>query len=97
MTGRQAEVIDGIGIAEAHRPWRLGSVVMRELWGKVRRPTVVLRGSEPDMLPLSTSLEMTGRGPRAELVEFAGVSHLPALPTGEQVAPIATFLERSPA
>ena len=95
VTGRQAEVINDIGIAEAYRPRRLGSVVMSELWDKVRCPTLVLRGADPDMPPLSTAREMTGRGPRAELVEFAGVGHLPALLTREQVAPIAKFLERS--
>ena len=97
VTGRQAEVIDDIGIAEAYGPWRLGSLVMRELWGKVRCPTLVPRGAEPGMLPLSTAREMNGRGPKAELVEFAGVGHLPAVLTREQVAPIATFLERSQA
>ena len=66
VTGRQAEVINDIGIAEAYRPWRLGSVVMWELWDKVRCPTLVLRGADSDMLPLSTAREMTGRGPRAD-------------------------------
>jgi pimeloyl-ACP methyl ester carboxylesterase len=84
-------------IAEAYRPWRLGSVVMWELWDKVRCPTLVLRGALSDMLPLSTAREMSRRGPKAELVEFPDVGHLPPLMSQEQVAPIATFLERSPA
>jgi pimeloyl-ACP methyl ester carboxylesterase len=93
-TSRQAEVTNDMGIAEAYRPRRLGSVVMWEFWDKVRCPTLVLRGANSDMLPLSTGREMTGRGPRAE-VEFADVGHLPALLTREQIVPIAAFLERS--
>jgi pimeloyl-ACP methyl ester carboxylesterase len=80
-------------IAEAYRPWRLGSVVMWELWDKVRCPTLVLRGAVSDMLPLSTAREMTRRGPRAELVEFAGVGHLPALMAADQIEPVVGFLE----
>jgi pimeloyl-ACP methyl ester carboxylesterase len=79
-------------IAEAYRPWRLGSIMMWELWDKVRCPTLVLRGAASDMLPLSTAWEMSRRGPKAELVEFADVGHLPALLTREQIEPIAAFL-----
>ena len=61
--GRQAEVINDIGIAEAYRPWRLGSVVMWELWDKVRCPVLLLRGAESDLLPVSTAKEMISRGP----------------------------------
>ena len=49
--GRQAEVINDIGIAEAYRPWRLGSVVMWELWDKVRCPVLLLRGANPTCFP----------------------------------------------
>jgi pimeloyl-ACP methyl ester carboxylesterase len=38
------------GIAEAYRPWRLGSIVMWELWDRVRCPTLLLRGALSDML-----------------------------------------------
>jgi hypothetical protein len=48
------------------------------------------------MLPAYTAQEMTRRGPKAELIEFAGIGHLPALLTREQIVPIADFLERAP-
>jgi pimeloyl-ACP methyl ester carboxylesterase len=64
-------VINDIGIAEACRPRRLGSIVMWELWDKVRCPTLVLCGADSDMLPLSTAREMTHRGPKAELGRVA--------------------------
>ena len=80
------------GIAEAYRPWRLGSIAMWDLWDKVRCPTLLLRGAESDLLPADTAREMTRRGPRAELIEFAGIGHLPALMTQDQIEPISGFL-----
>lgn len=80
------------GIAEAYRPWRLGSVVMWELWDKVRCPTLILRGALSDMLPGSTAEEMTRRGPNARLVEFEDVGHLPPLMTEDQIEPVLRFL-----
>jgi pimeloyl-ACP methyl ester carboxylesterase len=85
-------VINDIGIAKACRPWRLGSVVMWELWDEVRCPVLLLRGAESDLLPVSTAKEMTSRGPGAELIEFDGLGHLPALMTEDQIQPIAGFL-----
>ena len=82
-------------IAEAYRPWRLGSILMWDLWDKVACPTLVLRGSVSDMLPASAAAEMTRRGPRAELVEFPAIGHLPALLDAGQIAPIVEFLDRA--
>jgi len=79
-------------IAETYRPWRLGSLVMWELWDPIRCPTLVLRGADSDMLPSSTAREMTRRGPTAELVEFDGIGHLPALMTADQIEPVIGFL-----
>jgi pimeloyl-ACP methyl ester carboxylesterase len=83
------------GIAEAYRPWRLGSIVMWDLWDKVRCPTLLLRGAESDLLPFATAREMTQRGPRAALIEFAGIGHLPALMTQDQIEPISGFLGKA--
>jgi pimeloyl-ACP methyl ester carboxylesterase len=80
------------GIAEAYRPWRVGSVLMWEMWDKVRCPTLVLRGADSDLLPADTAQEMTRRGPAAELIEFDGIGHLPALMTPDQIEPILDFL-----
>ena len=79
------------GIAEAYRPWRLGSILMWDLWDKVRCPVLLLRGAESDLLSASTAREMTRRGPGAELIEFAGIGHLPALMTEDQIEPISGF------
>lgn len=79
-------------IAEAYRPWRLGSIAMWYLWDEVRCPVLLLRGADSDLLPDYTAREMTRRGPRAELIEFEGIGHLPALMTQDQIQPVLNFL-----
>ena len=50
---------------------------MWEMWDRVRCPILLLRGADFDLLPTYTAQEMTRRGPGAELIEFAGIGHLP--------------------
>ena len=38
---------------------------------------------------------MGRRGAKAELIEFAGVGHLPALMTHDQIDPIMGFLDKA--
>lgn len=66
-----------------------------ELWpvfDAVRCPTLVLRGAESDLLTRDTAMAMTQRGPKAKLVEFAGVGHAPTLIHGDQIAAVRDFL-----
>ena len=53
---------------------------------------MVLRGAQSDILRPAVAAAMTERGPRARLVEFAGVGHNPALMAAEQIAAIEEFL-----
>ena len=55
-------------------------------------PTLLLRGADSDLLLKDTALAMTQRGPRAQLVEFAGVGHAPMLMSADQIAAVSTFL-----
>jgi pimeloyl-ACP methyl ester carboxylesterase len=50
------------------------------------------RGGDSDVLPRDVAREMLGRGPKAQLVEFRGVGHAPALMDEEQIAAIERFL-----
>jgi len=61
-------------------------------WDAIRCPTLVLRGAESDLLTRETADEMMRRGPRARLVEFAGVGHAPTLMHEDQIAPVREFL-----
>ena len=66
-----------------------------ELWNvydAIRCPTLVLRGALSDLLQKKTVQEMTRRGPKAKLVEFAGIGHAPTLLNPDQIKPIRDFL-----
>lgn len=55
-------------------------------------PTLLLRGGQSDLLSAQTAKAMTERGPRARLVEFAGVGHAPTLLHDDQIAAVRQFL-----
>jgi pimeloyl-ACP methyl ester carboxylesterase len=66
-----------------------------ELWkayDAIRCPTLVLRGERSDLLTRETASKMTERGPRAKVVEIAGVGHAPTLLHGDQIAIVREFL-----
>ena len=54
--------------------------------------TLLLRGAQSDLLTPETARAMQQRGPRAQLVEVAGVGHAPTLVTQEQIRPVSAFL-----
>ncbi|MDQ6620918.1 MAG: alpha/beta hydrolase [Pseudomonadota bacterium] len=64
------------------------------VWDAITCPTLLLRGSESDLLSEATAQAMTTRGPKAELVQFAKVGHAPALMSVDQIDPVAAFLGR---
>lgn len=70
-------------------------VVLWQMWDAVRCPTLVLRGSQSDLLLRDTALEMTRRGPRAQLREIDGVGHAPALMNAEQIGMVRDFLRQN--
>lgn len=55
-------------------------------------PVLLLRGSESDVLLRATAEEMCRRGPRARLVEFPGVGHVPPLMAEDQIAVVRNWL-----
>jgi len=61
-------------------------------WDAVRAPTLILRGADSAVLPRDVAREMLGRGPKAQLVEFAGVGHAPALMSEDQIAAVERFV-----
>ena len=62
------------------------------LWDAIACPTLVLRGAQSDLLASATAQEMSRRGPRARVIEFAGVGHAPMLLARDQVDPVVEFL-----
>ncbi len=79
-----------IGAAFAER--EPADVDMWGLWDKITCPVLVLRGAESDVLLAETAAEMQTRGPGAELREFAGIGHAPALMADDQIAAIRDWL-----
>jgi pimeloyl-ACP methyl ester carboxylesterase len=80
----------GIGI-----PFSTGPLEDVDLWpayDAIRCPTLLLRGAQSDLLLPATAAEMTRRGPRPELVEFAGVGHAPMLMADDQIDAVRRFL-----
>ncbi len=79
-------------IAEPMRAVEIADVDLWPLWDAVSCPTLVLRGAESDLLLAETAAEMKQRGPRAELIEFPGCGHAPALLDPAQITPLRDWL-----
>ena len=69
-----------------------GEAVMWQLYDRLALPTLLLRGADSDLLSPLTAQAMTQRGPRARLVQFAGVGHAPTLIADDQVQAVSDFL-----
>ena len=69
-----------------------GEAALWGLYDAITAQTLLLRGAESDLLSEPTAQQMTQRGPRARLVEFAGVGHAPTLVADDQIAVVASFL-----
>jgi len=66
--------------------------VLWAVYDQITAQTLLLRGQESDLLTHETALAMQSRGPKATLLEFAGVGHAPTLNDVSQVGPVAEFL-----
>ncbi len=69
-----------------------GEALLWQLYDNITASTLVIRGAESDLLSSETAHAMTQRGPKARLVEFAGVGHAPTFIADEQVQTVASFL-----
>ena len=69
-----------------------GEALTWAAYDAIRCPTLLLRGAESDLLSRATAEAMTQRGPKARLVELAGVGHAPMLVVDDQVAVVREFL-----
>lgn len=71
---------------------REGEATLWQLYDAIRAETLLLRGALSDLLSPETAHDMTQRGPRARLVEFAGVGHAPTLVAADQRQVVTQFL-----
>jgi pimeloyl-ACP methyl ester carboxylesterase len=70
----------------------LPDVDLWPVWEAVRCPTLLMRGAESNVLARDVAERMTQTGPKAKLVEFAGVGHAPALLSDAQIETVREFL-----
>ena len=81
------------GIALAFREQPIEDVDLWPVWDAVACPVLVLRGADSDLLSPDTAHQMTRRGPPADLVEFAGCGHAPALMAADQTELVREWLD----
>ena len=62
------------------------------LYDTISASTLLTRGAQSDLLSVETAQDMTARGPKARLVEFAAVGHAPTFIADDQVQVVASFL-----
>lgn len=69
-----------------------GEAAMWRLYDAIACPTLLVRGERSDLLTRETAQAMAQRGPRAKLVEIAGVGHAPMFMHDGQIAVVRDFL-----
>lgn len=63
-----------------------------QLYDQITAQTLLVRGSASDLLSVETAHAMTERGPKARLLEFAGVGHAPTFNAQDQLHCVTSFL-----
>lgn len=69
-----------------------GEVMLWALYDAIKAQTLLTRGAQSDLLSVATASAMVQRGPKAQLVEFAGVGHAPTFIALDQVKTVVDFL-----
>lgn len=70
----------------------IGEAALWAAYDAITCPTLLVRGSESDLLLPEVAQAMTQRGPRATLVEVPGVGHAPTFVQAEQIKLARDFL-----
>lgn len=79
-------------IADGLRKGPIADIDLWANWDAVRCPTLIIRGDTSDVLRRADAEAMTRRGPPAQLVEFSGIGHAPALMAAGQIGAVRDFL-----
>ncbi|MDO8278950.1 MAG: alpha/beta hydrolase [Burkholderiaceae bacterium] len=68
------------------------SATLWALYDNINAQVLLLRGAQSDLLTRATAQAMTQRGPKATLIEFAGVGHAPTFVAADQIDAVTHFL-----
>jgi pimeloyl-ACP methyl ester carboxylesterase len=69
-----------------------GEAALWQVYDSITAQTLLLRGAQSDLLSAQTAQQMTQRGPKPRMVEFAGVGHAPTLIAADQLEAVSSFL-----
>lgn len=78
-----------LATAQAHQE---ATAALWAMYDHISAPTLLTRGADSDLLSAAAAQAMTQRGPRAQLIEFAGVGHAPTFIAQDQVQAVVDFL-----
>jgi pimeloyl-ACP methyl ester carboxylesterase len=69
-----------------------GEALLWQLYDAIDAETLLIRGMDSDLISSQTAQMMQERGPKAKLVQFAGVGHAPMLVQPDQTQAVQEFL-----
>lgn len=69
-----------------------GESVLWAVYDQIQAQVLVIRGKDSDLFLPDTAQAMSERGPRASVVEWAGIGHAPTLTAPDQIEVLAEFL-----
>ena len=69
-----------------------GEAQLWDAYDRLKRPTLLLRGADSDLITAETAKAMAARGPKARVVTLPGVGHAPMLDREAQWKPLEGFL-----
>lgn len=73
-----------------------GTAALWQLYDRIEARTLVTRGADSDLLSRDTAMAMSERGPKAQVIEFAGVGHAPTFVAADQIEAVVSFLLAPP-
>ncbi|MBC7489710.1 MAG: alpha/beta hydrolase [Glaciimonas sp.] len=72
--------------------YEIAEMMLWAAYDAITCPTLLIRGADSDLLSRESAILMTQRGPKAALVELAGVGHAPTFLHTDQIATVSHFL-----
>jgi pimeloyl-ACP methyl ester carboxylesterase len=69
-----------------------GEPILWALYDAITAQTLLTRGADSDLVSRETAAQMAARGPKARVVEFAGVGHAPTFVAPDQLQVVKDFL-----
>ena len=69
----------GVNLVDSYVDVKNGEAMLWQLYDNIRARTLITRGAESDLLSVEAAQAMSCRGPKPEIVQFAGVGHAPTL------------------